>query len=152
MNIFLSRLVIFSLVLSYTYSCDNHLYDIDVFTNNIREARDLMEANFRVQYNTVHGERLKAVSAQLAFLKRMLADFTDVCKYKMIDVGLERRDTIFDLISTVRKNVFHAVRAKFNEMRSENTMLIFKFMTQLEHFISEIEDPIRRLTTLFDVA
>jgi hypothetical protein len=104
-----------------------------------------MEANVRVQYNTVQADRIRRIFSQLDFLRSISTEFSmsEFFKYTDIEKGLTITDAIIHLINVVRKNVFNAVRSSFEDLRSDNALQIFKFIVGMNDFTDFISQLIK---------
>jgi hypothetical protein len=112
----------------------------DVFSN--------MEANMRIQYNTIQMERIKTLKNQLDQLENINSPLPrDLCKYQGTEESVSFLQIGQDLVLNVKKNLIYSVRATFEEMRIEHSNTMFSHIAAMADFLEDCFDPAKAYFT-----
>lgn len=137
-------LLVILLFFAYSKSCIDIRPDINSFINAIEHQTLIMETDIRITYNTYHATRLKLINEPLVFLRNLQKLLPgDLCKYQSIDKGINIINGMYDLANNARRNTIYAVRAKFENMRNDQSKLVYNFLMSMYDMIETISEPIR---------
>lgn len=127
---------------SFSQQCSDFIHDIHSFINTIGDVFSMTEANMRIQYNTIHADRVKIVATQMAKLKNMQEGLPEnLCKYQNIEDSLNMLNIGQEVIGNVRKNLIYAVRASFEDMRNDHSNIIYNHLVMVQDFLEDCAEP-----------
>lgn len=127
---------------SLSQQCSDFIHDIHSFINTIGDVFSTTEANMRIQYNTIHAERVKTVATQMAMLKNMQNNLPEnLCKYQKVEDSVNMLNIGQELVGDVRKNLIYAVRASFEDMRNDHSNIVYNHLVMVQDFLEDCAEP-----------
>jgi hypothetical protein len=108
----------------------------------LKNKNYVSEAQMRIQYNTIHAERVKSLSTQLNLLRNIQKDLPpDLCKYQKTESSVNMLNSGQDLVANMRKNLIFAARATFEELRNDHSNLIYNHLIMMTEFLEDCAEP-----------
>lgn len=115
--------------------------DANSFYHSLYDYVNAMEANIRVQYNTLNGERFRAISTQLNILKTLQSGMpTDMGKYADFGIteGIDIYQSMNELINSVRYNGLFAAKSALDDMKNDHLSLLYNFVMSHVDLVDQI--------------
>lgn len=139
---YLKIIVIISLLVSNSRTCVDYIYSIHPMVANIGDAFTTMEANMRIQYNTLHLERAKVLKTQYDALDNLRKDYPkDLCKYQGTEESISFQQMGQEMINSVKKNLIYSTKASFDEVRLDHINYVFAFIQSMSEFVDDFFEP-----------
>lgn len=139
---------IISLFISNSRACVDYIYDIHISFSNMADAFANMEANLRIQYNTIQIDRLKVLSTMLNSFETIQDPLPrDLCKFQGTEESTSFLQTGQDLVANVRKNLIYSSRAQFEEMRIDQSNIVFGHIAAMADFLEDCFEPAKAYFT-----
>jgi hypothetical protein len=106
--------------------------------NFVQDYYYFSEAQMRIQYNTIHAERVKVLSTQLNMLKNIQKDLPpDLCKFQKTETSVNMLNSGQDLVGNMRKNLMYTARSTFEEMRNDHSNIVYNHLVMMTELLED---------------